>query len=158
MRKILILVLFSVLCSSCATIFNGHGEGTTVKFTSMPRAAVWVNGEYVDSTPCEALLHNTRGYAVQFQKKGYDTEVRLIQSEFKAGYLAADLSLAAVLPVADYLLGSPILGFIGRNFGGWAVAGVLLIDAFCYGIDAMSQDWYDLDKNHIHVYMRKIEP
>ena len=86
MKKILpaVVVLISMLFSSCATIFTGSKEN--VQITSVPPAAdVEVNGMSRGVTPISLnLKKGFTGQTITIKKEGYETKIFQPETSFNA--------------------------------------------------------------------------
>lgn len=70
--SISLLVLFTLLTFSCASIFKG--TATNVDFNSEPQQAkVYVNGNLMGNTPVNLKLESKKTYQIEFKKEGYET-------------------------------------------------------------------------------------
>jgi predicted small secreted protein len=96
-KAIAILILFAFLLSSCATLFKGASE--KVNFGSDPTGAkVYINGQYMGTTPFELKLQSKQTYNIEFRKDGFQNKTVLITNNVGAGWIILDI-LAGLIPI-----------------------------------------------------------
>jgi hypothetical protein len=91
------LVLIAFLLTSCATLFKGPTE--KVNFGSAPNGAkVYVNSQYMGTTPLEIKLESKKTYTIEFSKEGFQNKVVMISNKVGAGWIILDV-LAGLIPI-----------------------------------------------------------
>lgn len=115
------MLLFVLIASGCATVFKGSSE--KVSFSSdQPGTKVYVNGQFMGTTPVETKLMSKNSYIIEFRKDGYQSKTVMLNNSVGAGWVVLDVIL-----------------------GGFPVV-----------IDAISGDWYRLDRDHVIGNLEKI--
>jgi len=95
--RLLLLPVFALLLSSCATILSGTTD--PVRFTSKPSGAeVYANGNYVGTTPCSVDLKK-KDYSVELRLKGYQTGRASISSSTGGGWIIADVLFGGLVGI-----------------------------------------------------------
>jgi len=103
MRKIkisaafLLLVIITVFCPGCATLFKGVSE--PVDFSSNPQGAdVYVDGYMRGTTPLRIKLESKNSYTVEFKKDGYEPRIYIITNQVEVKWVILDV-IAGLAPV-----------------------------------------------------------
>ncbi|HIA36737.1 MAG TPA: caspase family protein [Flavobacteriales bacterium] len=92
-----VLLLLAFLLTNCASIFTGLED--EIKFTSSPdNAAVYINGELVNTTPCNVTVRRKGEKIAMMKLEGYNDEVFELTKKFNVVTLLN-------------LFGPPITGF-----------------------------------------------
>jgi len=98
-------IVLSVLLSGCATVFKGSTQ--KVNFSSDPASAkVYVNGQYMGTTPMELRLESKHQYTIEFRKDGYANKTVLINSNVGAGWIVLDVLFGLVPVIVDAATGN----------------------------------------------------
>lgn len=83
MKRILVLVLTSILLSSCASIFKGTEQSLT--FTTEPAGAeVLLDGHSMGVTPLTVKVKKNKFDSVMVKMKGYRTITRPLDKSYDA--------------------------------------------------------------------------
>jgi hypothetical protein len=100
-----ILLIPIILFSSCATIFNGSTD--EVNFTSLPDyCKVYVDGQYMGSTPLKLRLESKKTHTVEFRKEGLETRVYQITNSVSGGYIVLDILFGFIPLLFDAATGN----------------------------------------------------
>lgn len=106
LNKIVPIFLLFVFISinGCGLTFSGNKDD--VYFYSTPYGAeVYINGDYMGETPLPLTLKSDKDYVVEFRKKGYKKEIRLINSSVAGGYVILDVILGFFPVIIDAATG-----------------------------------------------------
>ncbi len=91
-----VLLLIS-LTTACATIFQGSNQ--KVAMSSEPGGAkVYVNGQYMGTTPFEIKLERKKTYNIEFRKEGFQNKTVVLTNSIGAGWIVLDI-LGGLIPV-----------------------------------------------------------
>ncbi len=91
------LLAAAAIFNGCATIF--HGSTDKIDFSSHPSgASVYVNGQYMGTTPLQLKLQGKHTYSIDFHKDGYKNQIVLVNNSVGAGWIILDV-LGGVLPM-----------------------------------------------------------
>lgn len=72
-----ILFLFSIMCSSCGTLFCTRSEAPALTITSSePNAEVYLNGKYVGNTPYSHFGDRVDVKKITVKKNGYKSQTQ----------------------------------------------------------------------------------
>ena len=113
MKKIKIIILMlisSVLLSSCATVFSGTKSGVDVSGT--PKGAkVYYNGNYEGDAPCKIKVSKNglkrNETKLKIEAPGYETSEVTLQRKFKVGALIGDIIFSAgIFVIVDFATGA----------------------------------------------------
>ena len=92
------LLVLTFLTYNCAAIFKGTSE--SVAFSTDPSGAkVFVNGQYMGTTPCQIPLPSKGTYTIEFKKEGYDPSTYTIMNHVGAGWVVLDVLFTGLIGV-----------------------------------------------------------
>lgn len=93
-------VIFSLLVNSCATIF--HGSTDQVGFSSDPTGAkVYINGQFMGTTPFELRLEAKKTYTIEFRRDGYQNRTMYLNNHVGVGWVVLDVIFGLVPVIVD---------------------------------------------------------
>ena len=98
MTMMALMLLPGVLVlSSCATLFND--KDPPIGIDSNPAGAeVFVNGNYVGTTPVEVKLTVRQEHAIVFRKEGYEDKTYHLSNSVGVGWIVLDI-LGGLVPI-----------------------------------------------------------
>ena len=105
-KSIAVLCIISFLSlSGCATLFKGTAE--KVNMGSSPvRADVYVNGQFMGTTPLQLNMAVKKSYAIEFRAEGYQPRAYHINNRVGAGWVILDVLLGLVPVIVDAATGA----------------------------------------------------
>ena len=106
---ICLLLIASVLFSSCATILGGGKTKIRVYDGTPPNANVYVDGNYVGTAPCKFKIHKTMKNAqhhIDIKAQGYETQTVTTNRKFSAGFFILDICTGVIWTVIDFATGN----------------------------------------------------
>lgn len=68
-------------------------------------AQVYVNGDYVGTTPVKIELKNNKDYSIEFRKDGYRSKTYQLGKHLGAGWIILDVLFGLVPVVVDAITG-----------------------------------------------------
>ncbi|MFQ3621402.1 MAG: PEGA domain-containing protein, partial [Spirochaetales bacterium] len=84
-----VLLLFILLLGSCATLFKGTSQ--TISYSSEPTGAkVYVDGQYMGTTPFQLQMKVNRTYTIEFRKEGFENKTVVLSNSIGAGWIIWD--------------------------------------------------------------------
>ncbi len=106
----IIMIFFSLttiiwLYSGCATVFKGSTE--RVYFSSSPtEAKVYINGQFMGTTPLRLKLESKNIYNIEFRKEGFETKFYTITHHIGTTWVILDVIVGLVPVVVDAVTGA----------------------------------------------------
>lgn len=70
MKNLIKILLFSVLTTSCATVFTGTTQRMTIN-SEPQNAKLYLNGNFVGTTPYTGSFKKSKDYNITVKKEGY---------------------------------------------------------------------------------------
>jgi len=102
---LIILGLSVVMLSGCASILKGPAN--KVDFSSDPSGAkVYINGNFMGTTPLKLKLESKKTYYVEFKKEGYESKVYNLTNSVGIGWVIIDIFTGFVPVIVDAATGS----------------------------------------------------
>jgi len=97
--RVFLLALLALL-PSCATLFNGSKDA--VDFSSDPGGAkVYVNGQFMGTTPFQLELISKHSYTIEFRKDGFQNKTVLLTNSVGGGWIVLDVIFGLVPILVD---------------------------------------------------------
>lgn len=100
-KKLVVLVallLGGIIISSCATLFGNQNH--SLDLVSSPEGAeVYINGEYMGTTPLQLTVKADKPLRVEFRKSGKAPIIRYVNNKVEAKWVVLDV-LGGLIPVA----------------------------------------------------------
>ena len=124
---IIFVIITQLFISSCATIFAPDKQPLVIN-SDPPEAELYINGVNYGTTPVELRLEPEVAYVIEFRKTGYETEWITVRPKPGAIWVTLDLAAAILLPVIGV---API------------------------SVDALTGDWYVLDREVVNAVMKE---
>lgn len=106
-RIVMLLGLIAVFLTfnGCAALFNR--KEVAVPISSTPNGAkVYVNGNYVGTSPVEVNLSVRDSYTVSFKKEGYEDRTYFINNSVGGGWVVLDVLGGFIPIIVDAATGS----------------------------------------------------
>lgn len=100
-----VAVALGVLCSSCATLFQGTTKSVLIRSTT-PGAKIFVDGDYKGTGIVRLKLKRKRSHEVLVKKEGYITQSAFINRELQAGWLVWGIVVCQPCLVIDAISNS----------------------------------------------------
>ena len=95
--KLALLLVMVMMTASCATLFNDINPA--VNIDSDPEGArVYVNGNYMGTTPVEVKLTVDRDHTIVFRKEGFEDKTYRLANEVGLVWIILDV-LGGLIPI-----------------------------------------------------------
>ncbi len=100
MQKILLLILISLILSSCATVFGGKRNTISTESANPPQAKVYLNDKVVGEGVFKIKVPKAQlqeGDVLVIKCEGYENDTLIIKRKISPWYAAADFISTAGL-------------------------------------------------------------
>jgi hypothetical protein len=109
LQKMVLIFIFALLLTSCATILGGRNNTLNFNEESLPVAEIYIDGEKVGEAPGKIKLPKRKiqhGSKLLIQADGYDSQEYVLLRKPHGVYTAVDLILGGIPLIVDYTSGN----------------------------------------------------